>query len=332
MDEFIRRQVVRHRPSAATAAALGVGLALLGALVRLAIDPFVHGEVPYISFFPMLLAGALLAGGVAGMTCLAASTAIAMVFLIPPFGLASPRPSSVVFLVSGAMVVYVAAALRRTLIRLTEAAEQERVFTLELQHRVKNTLAVVQSLAAQTVRTSASLADFKREFSDRLIAVADAHNVLSEAGWRSVSLRSVAGRVLGPFGRTDRVRLDGPEVWLTADQAVNLALSLHELMTNACKHGALSNETGQVSLAWRYEHGGCVSLNWRETGGPPVSAPAREGFGRRLLTRGMSGEAVWRPALDLAPEGLSWRVVFEVQAEAGPQAQKVLDLPAARRA
>ena len=186
---------------------------------------------------------------------------------------------------------------------------------------------------AQTARTSRTLPDFRRDFSDRLIAVAEAHNVLSEAGWRSVSLRAVAERVLAPFGRTGRVRLDGPDVWLTADQAVNLALSLHELVTNACKHGALSTEDGRISLAWRCEDNGRrVAVDWLEEGGPKVSPPASQGFGLRLLTRGMGGSLPWRPTLDFRPEGLNWRVVFDTSADGGPRPQHVMAFPARRGA
>jgi two-component sensor histidine kinase len=329
VDEFIRRQVVTYRPTAAIAALVGTGFALLGALIRWLLEPIVHGEVPYISFFPMLLIASLLAGSVAGVACLATSTLLAVLFLIPPFGMASVTPSTVVFLVFGAMVIYVAGALRRSLIKVTEAADQERVFTLELQHRVKNTLAVIQSLAAQKVRTSPTLSDFRRNFTERLIAVADAHNVLSEAAWRTVSLRSVAERVLSPIISTGRVEFDGPEVWLVADQTVNLAVSLNELATNAIKHGALSTEAGRVDLRWSCDADlRRVTVQWLEKGGPPVAPPPKKGFGMRLLTRGVGDSSAWRPTLDLRPEGLSWQVVFDAQASGGPQHQQVMAIPA----
>lgn len=328
MDEFVRRQVVRYRPTAATAALVGTGFAFIGALIRWLLEPVVHGDVPYISFFPMLLIASLLCGSVAGVACLGTSTLLAVLFLIPPFGVASFTPGTIVFAVFGAMVIYVAGALRRSLIKVAEAADQERVFTLELQHRVKNTLAVVQSLAAQTVRTTPTLADFRRDFTERLIAVAEAHNVLSEAEWRTVSLRSVAERVLRPSMSTGRVAVDGPEVWLAADQTVNLAVSLNELATNAMKYGALSTECGHVDLCWSSDPDvGRVTVKWREKDGPPVASPPKHGFGMRLLTRGMGDSSNWMPTLDLRPEGLSWQVVFASQVVGEPKAQHVMIIP-----
>jgi two-component sensor histidine kinase len=314
MDEFIQRQIVRCRPTRLAAVGLGVMFAILGAGVRLSLDPIVHGAVPYIAFFPMLLAAALVSGAVGGGACLVGSTAIALAFLIPPFELATPAPSAAVFLAFGAMLVYVGAALRRSLIQLLEATRQERIFTLELQHRVKNTLAVVQSVASQTARTSQNPSDFKYDLGERLIAIAEAHNVLCDAGWRPVPLKTVAERVLNPVRRTGRISLAGPDVSLAADQAVNLSLALQELAANARKHGALSNGQGQISLTWLCEGDRRVAVRWLEKGGPRVDSPTHQGFGMRLLRRGIGGNEPWEPTLDFSPEGLRCGLVFELAA------------------
>src|SRR6266702_1536162 len=151
----------------------------------------------------------------------------------------------------------------------------------ELNHRVKNTLAILQSIAAQTFR-SASRAE-REKFEGRLGALAEAHNLLSQEKWQGSELQDVIARVLNPYllNNPDRVRMTGPAVPLSPRLAVVLSMILHEIATNAAKYGALSNDTGTIALDWEVTPENAVPklrLIWTEAGGPHVSAPIQRGL------------------------------------------------------
>ena len=189
-----------------------------------------------------------------------------------------------------------------SLIDITErkkAEEQRELLIHELNHRVKNTLATVQSLAAQTMRSAASLADFTGAFEARLFALSKTHNLLTEGAWAGASLRALLEVEVAPYaqdGEAGRFSLAGlHDVHLAARAAVALGLAFHELATNAVKYGALSNETGSVSVMWTLENAAreqqlLLHLIWTEQGGPPVEKPRRRGFGTRLIERGITLE------------------------------------------
>ncbi|MBS0331900.1 MAG: histidine kinase [Proteobacteria bacterium] len=190
---------------------------------------------------------------------------------------------------------------------LREEADHKQLLINELNHRVKNTLAIVQSLSAQTLRHARPPTEAREDFEARLMALAGAHVLMTEADWRSVSLRELIERTIAPFS-AERFDLDGPAATLPPKSAVAFALAVHELCVNAAKYGALSAEAGRVSIAWGFEDGADGSsrlrLAWRETGGPPVSEPERRGFGSRLLERGLSAELNGQVRLSFPPEGL----------------------------
>ena len=180
----------------------------------------------------------------------------------------------------------------------------------ELNHRVKNTLAIVQSVAHQTFRPSVDPVAAREQFDNRLQALAAAHDLLTRNGWNAFQLDELLARALEPF-RIGRFDLSGPGVRLEARMAVALALALHELATNAVKYGALSNETGRVALDWHLVTRGSgprLRLTWRETGGPPVAKPAGRGFGSRLIERGLGRELGGEVALEFAPTGVVCRI------------------------
>ncbi len=192
-------------------------------------------------------------------------------------------------------------------------AEQERyqaqlrLLLNELNHRVKNTLATVQSMAAQTMRGALEPKAAYEAFEARLMGLSAAHDVLTRERWHGASLREVAERALKPFcgEGLPRVGMDGPEVWLPPGASLTMALVFHELATNAVKYGALSNETGEVAIAWTHDPGtGGLRLSWTERGGPPVREPTRKGFGSRLIERGLKGELRGTAVVSYRPEGL----------------------------
>ncbi|WP_378947887.1 sensor histidine kinase [Mesorhizobium sp. ANAO-SY3R2] len=173
------------------------------------------------------------------------------------------------------------------------AEESQRFLLRELNHRVKNTLATVQALASQTVRHASDPHQFLDAFSQRLRALGVAHGLLSEHEWRGIGIRELARQELTPFDETDapRISITGPDVRLTPDQALGLALVLHELASNALKYGALSVPQGKVSLSWSIRSGKGekrLVLKWAESGGPKVSPPEHHGFGSILIRRSLA--------------------------------------------
>lgn len=199
----------------------------------------------------------------------------------------------------------------------SKRAEEQRVLLLnELNHRIKNTLATVQSIVDQTLRAGGVVGPVRTSLTNRLIALAKAHDVLVEESWSGADLRSVIEQTLLPYRqpKADAFLLDGPPVRLSPQQALSLSLGLHELTTNAIKYGALSAPAGEVHITWNLALDGdgrrSMNLLWEERGGPPVCTPARTGFGARLISRTFAGGNSGRSRLDFHREGL--RCVFDL--------------------
>ncbi|PVM88516.1 sensor histidine kinase [Caulobacter endophyticus] len=179
--------------------------------------------------------------------------------------------------------------------------ERRKLLMDELNHRVRNTLAVVQSIARQTF-AGVQDEDPKQAFEARLLALAAAHAVLVQDSWSAADLAQIATAAIG-LQSADRLSMTGPPVAVSPETAVSLSLVLHELATNAIKYGALANHDGRIELTWAFEQDGLI-LIWRERDGPKVETPTRRGFGSRLLSRAFSGQND-RATIDLRPEGLS---------------------------
>src|SRR5262245_16030080 len=193
--------------------------------------------------------------------------------------------------------------------QLARAEAMQSLLVDELNHRVKNTLQTVQSIAAQTFRHASDVPDALRKFDGRIVAMGTAKSLLSEARWRNADMADLVASALEPFRAKDRERVHvaGPNVPVTATSAVMISMMLHELATNAAKYGALSNDTGEVFINWQVvgEGGGArVQLAWRESGGPSVATPERKGFGTTLIQRGLAGQVGGSANIEFAPDGL----------------------------
>ena len=196
----------------------------------------------------------------------------------------------------------------------TQIARAEMLHGLlieELNHRVKNTLAVLQSIATQTFRSASRVE--REKFEGRLGALAEAHNLLSQEKWQGSALQDVITRVLQPYllNNPERVRMFGPKVPLSPRLAVVLAMILHEIATNAAKYGALSNDTGTVALDWEIleeSDGRKLRLIWTEAGGPHVTAPVQRGFGSRLIERSARDQLGGEATVDFLPLGVVYTV------------------------
>ena len=179
----------------------------------------------------------------------------------------------------------------------------------ELNHRVKNTLATVQSMAGLTLRTSPTLEEAGARFDARLIALAGAHDVLTRENWEGADLQEIVGKAIAPYRSKehDRFFVEGPDIALTPRFALALAMALHELGTNAAKYGALSESKGRVDIVWAVagQKGARVlCLDWREHDGPKVSRPTRRGFGSRLIEQSVAQDLGGRVDIDYAEDGV----------------------------
>jgi len=176
----------------------------------------------------------------------------------------------------------------------------------ELNHRVKNTLATVQSIASQTFRSSVKTGDARRKFEARLSSLGRAHNILSEEKWESAELREIVDSVLEPFASTvpGRLRVSGPLVRLAPSPALMLSMVLHELATNAAKHGALANGSGRIAVKWELLAGKRVRLTWKENGGPPAQPGERKGFGTMLIEQAFAAQVGGSAALAYTADGV----------------------------
>ena len=202
-----------------------------------------------------------------------------------------------------------------------QSADHTRLLLRELNHRVKNTLAMIQSVARQTIRQNPDPQDFIEAFSGRLRTISDAHVLLADRDWSGVQLYEVIASQLGPGFRTapDRAEVRGEDVALPADHALGLGLILHELTTNAHRYGAWSGDTGTVSIDWemRRQPVPGLSLTWRESGGPRVSEPAEYGLGTRLIERSLAKVLDSEVKLSFDPSGVVAHVWMPLPAEQG---------------
>ncbi|QCJ00843.1 PAS domain-containing protein (plasmid) [Agrobacterium larrymoorei] len=195
---------------------------------------------------------------------------------------------------------------------LEEARQQQRLLNGELDHRLKNVLTIVQSIANQTLRDATTLEDASAAFSSRLASLGRATDVLTATSWEVADLKAVVEAGLTAVdGKRDRIDVEGPRIRLTPQAALALTLAIHELSTNALKYGALSNDSGSVTLGWSVtpvEGDQQLSLLWQERGGPAVSPPTRKGFGSRMIERSLRSYFKGMTSLSYPVEGVEFRI------------------------
>jgi PAS domain S-box-containing protein len=215
---------------------------------------------------------------------------------------------------AGAVVQHFASFMDTT--RHKKEEDRLRFLLDELNHRTQNTLATVLAIAKQTLASAADR-EMVGVFEGRVLALSKAQALLGRSSWDRVSLQHVLDRILEPFGlhdpQTGRFSAAGEDVRLQPKAALSLAMVFHELATNAAKHGALSTDAGHISITWQvepYSDGTGMRLLWKESGGPPVMPPGRQGFGSRLIERGLAQELNGEVRLVYDPAGVSCQIAM----------------------
>jgi two-component sensor histidine kinase len=234
-----------------------------------------------------------------------------------PFGVLqadsrSPRAftqSDVEFLRSYANLLGAAIERLRVVDELRAAVRDKDLLINELNHRVKNTLTTVQSIASQTLRNAPSMDQASSAIESRLIALSQVHNVLTVRSWAAVGLHDIVRQAVEPYRSRgeSRIHVQGPPVQIPPRMALALAMALQELATNAVKYGALSNGVGQIRVRWALNDEGAskrLRLIWEEAEGPPVRQPARRGFGTRLIERSLAEDLDGDVRIEFAPTGV----------------------------
>lgn len=319
--KFIRSRRLAAPLNLPYAIALGLGLVFLPTLLRLAVDPVITGT-SFVTYYPFILIAALLIGWQGGMAVAVLSALLANYLFMEPrhvlFGKLDDTIGSLFFLLSSGLLVAVVDTLRRAVVDIERGLQREarlnaemKHLNTELQHRVNNTLSVVQGLATHTFRGAPGGDEAVRTFRGRIQALAEANAVLSSAQWDTCQLPDLAVRALAPFNGHGAVQVAGPTCCLPERACVPLVLALHELGTNAVKYGALSTLSGSVELRWDLrrtddETGDEVVLDWIEKGGPLVEMPTRRGLGTRLVAPQPGLE---QATIDYRPEGIACRIV-----------------------
>ena len=196
------------------------------------------------------------------------------------------------------------------------AEEHQQLLINELNHRVKNTLTTVQSIASQTLRTAANKEEARKAFEDRLLALSRAHDVLTRENWEGATVRALVAQMVEPYANhaENRLHAEGPVLWLSPRAALALAMALQELATNAVKYGALSGDQGRITLTWRIDAQDPqrMHLRWEEQGGPPVTPPRRRGFGTRLIERGLAQDLDGAVEIAFEPGGVVCTIAAKI--------------------
>lgn len=258
-------------------------------LIRALLMPALGPTLPFSVYFPAVLLATVLWGLWWGTAVLIGSGIAAAVLFMQPLdhGFDGTRFSATLglLLFSGFVILVTGNTLRRAMIGLTIAQKADQVRKRELQHRLKNTLAVVESFSSYLSRRTSDKAEFERLLGAKIAALAKASDIMFADRFESCALPETAVAALAPFTQQGRISISGPSAQLDVNACEPLVLALHELATNAHKYGALSVESGRVDLSWQIDasHKPVCKIRWVESDGPLVQPPSRRGLGQYLL-------------------------------------------------
>jgi two-component sensor histidine kinase len=289
--------------------------------MRLLIDQFIHGQVPFVTFYPAVIAASLIAGFRSGLATVLLATPLAVFAFEGQY----PIATTTIWIVLATIVAAgcglaheLRARLRVERDELEKTRAKLELVVREQAHRARNTFAILNSLAVQSAQGASDVEEFRDRLIERVRALSSAYSLMSSAESDApVALGQLVDLALAPFVGSYRERLviaGGPGVKLAPSAAIPLSLCLHELATNAVKYGALSAREGRVDCDWVERTPGVFMLRWRETGGPKVHAPSTSGFGSRLIGAALNGVPGGNASLSFAPDGVRCDLAFEATA------------------
>ena len=277
-------------------AGLLYGLAL-GA--RLLLDLIIPSHLPFISFFPVLIISAVFCGLWPTFGLLLAASVTGSIWLDSP--LSFRLLTGAIFLVAGGIVIAPVIYAQSIHRRLEKKEEQLSLVTRELKHRLKNLFAVTSSISLQTLKSDLPREALGEAIASRIQAVARAQDLLSVTGDQGSDLRALIEAVVGPLSPdASRLEIIGPSISLPVEATTSFALVLHELATNALKHGAWASPQGRAVIKWGVTDERKLEFRWREEGGFVSSSPARKGFGSVVIARALSQARVHH---EIRPQG-----------------------------
>ncbi len=302
------RFVERVRPYSWTAAGLVIACLAAAALLR-ALLAWLGFNALFPTFYPAVLLTALIAGTPAGITTIIGAVLIVWWAFIPPifeFGQLSGEEAAnlVLFAASSSCLVVMSHLYRNAWVKLRRRDRERELLLREMEHRGRNTYAVVESIVRNTLVNDRASAN---AIAGRVRAVSSANDLVNQSDDKTVPLQALLSLEFAPNPET-RLRTSGPFIEVSSDAARKLGLVFHELATNAMKHGALSNPDGRVDVSWQAD-GRMVRLTWCEQNGPAVSPPTRQGFGTMIVTeslKSLSGKTTF----DFDPAGLRCDMYF----------------------
>jgi two-component sensor histidine kinase len=279
------------------------GVAILGVIRATLITDL----VPWLLFVPFILVVSLAYGRGPALFGLALAALAAAVTLAGRLSeaLAATQfwAATGVFCAVGVMTIELGHSLRASFERHLHAEAQLQMLNLELAHRLKNNLAMVQAIVFQTLRQPISAREAQDAINERLVALGRATDLLTQTSWEATDLRRIVESVAKALDR-GRFNIEGPAVGVGAQQALALSLAFHELATNAAKYGSLSSESGSVAVRWVQPAPDFIHLTWEERGGPTVVAPTKRGFGSTLIEQSLRSYLPGTASLDFRPDGL----------------------------
>ena len=293
----------------------------------------------YVTFYPAIILATIAGGRALGVLAVLVATAAAMYFFMPPIGSFAIGISdawniaafwivcAIIIAITGLLVDVLMAAHERAeklaalYGRLAASEKQQHILMRELSHRMKNQYSVILAMARLTGESSTSITDFEATFSNRLYSMSRAHDLLTQSGWEAVSLLALIDAELKPFADQRRLELRGEDVRIREFAVVNIGMALHELATNAAKHGAWSVPDGKVMLDWALS-GGRFVITWQERDGESFVPSGRHGFGRTMLERIVPAALEGTGTITFEPHGLRWTLSLPTscikdEAEAG---------------
>jgi two-component sensor histidine kinase len=302
------RFVERVRPYSWTAAGLVIACLAAAALLRTLLAALGFNAL-FPTFYPAVLLTALIAGTPAGIATIIGAVLIVWWAFIPPifeFGPLSGEEAAnlVLFAASSGCLVVMSHLYRDAWVKLRRRDRERELLLREMEHRGRNTYAVVESIVRNTLVNDRASAN---AIAGRVRAVSSANDLVNRSDDKTVSLQALLSLEFAPNPET-RLRTSGPFIEVSSDAARKLGLVFHELATNAMKHGALSDPDGRVNVSWQAD-GRMVRLAWCEQNGPAVSPPTRQGFGTMIVTESLKSLS-GRTTFDFDPAGLRCDMYF----------------------